>query len=102
MANTIHLKDNRRAPRRPMRYTAWITVDGKEMHGCALADISDTGARIDIEGAEKMPEQFFLLLSRRHNAATPRRICRVVWRKPGQLGVTFERRFVPTEAPASA
>ena len=102
MSNPIHLKDNRRAPRRPMRYTAWITVDGKEMHGCALADISDTGARIDVENAADLPDQFFLLLSRRHNAATPRRICRVVWRKPGQLGVRFERRFIPADAPASA
>lgn len=85
-----------------MRYTAWITLDGKEMHGCALADISDTGARIDVEKAEELPDQFFLLLSRRHTLTTPRRICRVVWRKPGQLGVRFERRFVAADTPADA
>jgi hypothetical protein len=58
------------------------------LHGCALSDISDTGARIDVEDAKTIPDHFVLLLSGNGKA---RRKCRVVWRKATQIGLTFER-----------
>lgn len=82
------MKDKRRAVRRAMRYTAWLTLEGDELHGCALSDISETGARIAIEDSDRVPDRFMLLLS--GNGAA-RRVCKVVWRQPGQIGVTFER-----------
>ena len=70
-----------------MRYSAWLALDGDQLHGCALHDISDTGARIDVEDAEAVPDRFVLVLS---GNGSPRRQCRVVWRQPNQIGVTFE------------
>jgi hypothetical protein len=79
-------KEQRKAARRPMRYTAWIAIAPKKMHGCVLSDISETGARIDIDDSAIVPDRFPLFLSRNGSA---RRVCTVVWRKPKQLGVTF-------------
>jgi hypothetical protein len=79
-------KDQRKAPRRPMRYSAWIATAPKKLHGCVLSDISETGARIDVEDSKIVPDRFPLFLSRKGSA---RRVCTVVWRKPKQVGVTF-------------
>jgi len=84
------LNDKRRATRRPIRYTAWIKLEDKELRGCVLADISDTGARLDVESVEGIPDEFILQLSSR---GTAKRKCRVVWRKDDQLGVTFDRKL---------
>jgi hypothetical protein len=73
-----------------MRYTAWVALKGEKQHGCVLADISDTGARLDVEDAEKLPDKFVLLLSSR---GPPKRKCRVIWRAPHQRGVAFDRRL---------
>ncbi len=83
-------KDKRKSRRRPMRYTAWVELNPRDLHGCVLSDISDTGARIDVEDSKTVPDQFLLLLS---GNAKAKRICRVVWRKPRQVGVKFERRL---------
>lgn len=85
------INDKRKAARRPMRYAAWIALRPTQLHGCALYDISETGARIDVEDAKSVPDEFFLLLSGNGKA---RRKCRVVWRKPKQIGVTFSRPLI--------
>ena len=81
-------KDKRKAPRRPIRYTAWIELGPDELHGCVLSDISEHGARIDIDETKPIPDNFTLMLSSNGSA---RRKCKVVWRKPRNIGVTFER-----------
>jgi hypothetical protein len=63
-------------------------VTAEQRLGCVVSDISDTGARIDVQDSNAIPDQFVLLLS--SNGAA-RRFCRVVWRKPTQMGVKFER-----------
>jgi hypothetical protein len=83
-------KDKRKALRRQMRYTAWVAVEGEPLHGCVLADISDTGCRIDVDDSKPVPDSFMLLLAL--NGAAKRK-CRVVWRKERQIGVTFERKL---------
>ena len=88
------LIDKRRAARRLMRYTAWIAVAPGKLHGCVLSDISETGARIDVENSEIIPERFPMFLSR--NGAA-RRVCTVVWRKPKQVGVTFATRLAAAD-----
>ena len=90
------MKDKRRAPRRPMRYTAWIALAPGKLHGCVVADISDTGGRLDVENADAVPETFTLWLA--SNGST-RRKCRVVWRQKRQVGVAFDRAvFDPEQA----
>lgn len=88
------LKDQRKAPRRLMRYTAWIAIAPKKLHGCVLSDISETGARIDVEDSKIVPDRFPMFLSRNGSA---RRVCTVVWRKPKQVGVTFATRLAAAD-----
>lgn len=59
-----------------------------------LSDASDLGACIDAEDAAIVPDRFTLLLSGNGKA---RRTCRVVWRKPRQVGVKFEPRAAGRE-----
>jgi hypothetical protein len=87
-------KDQRRSRRRTMRYHAVLVLDGDAVQGCTLSDISDTGARIDVETAEQLPDSFTLILS---GNGAPQRKCRVVWRQPTQVGVNFEMRLPPQE-----
>jgi len=84
------MKEKRSARRQPMRYSAWVAPTPKHRFGCLVSDVSQTGARIDMSDAKEVPDTFVLLLS--SNGAA-RRFCRVVWRKPQQIGVKFERSF---------
>lgn len=81
--------DKRKAPRKPLRYAAWIALSDQQRANCFLADISDSGARLDVEDGARIPDRFVLLLAQ-HNA--PKRYCTVIWRETNQLGVRFERR----------
>ncbi|HZS63828.1 MAG TPA: PilZ domain-containing protein [Xanthobacteraceae bacterium] len=99
-------KENRKKIRRPMHYTAWIGLDGAPRRGCTVADISETGARLQIDTPLELPEIFKLLLSG-HGAIYRR--CRVVWRSDNEVGVEFEKtpsRFArgapPTKTPERA
>jgi hypothetical protein len=91
-------KDKRKDRRQPMRYMAWIALAPNDLHHCLVSDASTSGARIDIKDAEKFPDHFLLFLS---NNGSARRICRVVWRNPNQLGVRFERSMAAAEKPAT-
>jgi len=82
------LKNNRKSRRQKVRYTAWLLLDGNQLHGCVLSNASDHGACIDVEDSKVVPGKFTLLLS---SSGKARRKCRVVWRKPQQLGVKFEQ-----------
>ncbi len=73
-----------------MRYQAMLALDGNVQRPCILSDISDTGARIDVESADELPDSFVLLLS---GNGSPRRNCHIVWRKPNNVGVNFEGRL---------
>jgi len=79
--------DKRKARRHRMRHDAWLVLDGGERCECALSDVSDRGARINVHDSETIPDNFLLLLAQ--NGAARRR-CRVIWRKPQQIGVKFE------------
>jgi len=82
------ISEKRAARRQPLRYTAWLAVTAEQRIGCVVSDVSETGARIDVQDSKIIPDHFVLMLS---SSGAARRICRVVWRKPTQLGVKFER-----------
>jgi hypothetical protein len=82
------LTNNRKSRRQQIRYTAWLLLDDNQLHGCVLSNASDHGACIDVEDSKLVPDKFMLLLS---SSGKARRKCRVVWRKPQQLGVKFEQ-----------
>jgi hypothetical protein len=86
--------DQRRSRRRQMRYTAWVSLPEDVRHGCVLSDISDHGARLEVEDSKVIPDRFFLLLS---GNGLARRACNVIWRKPTQIGVQFERKGAPID-----
>ena len=70
-----------------MRRDAWLVLESGERCDCAVSDISDRGARINVHDIDSIPDSFVLLLA--ENGAA-RLECRVIWRKPQQLGVKFE------------
>jgi hypothetical protein len=88
-------KDMRKSRRRAMHYTAWIVTKDGGKQGCALADISTHGARIEVMDGAKVPEKFVLFFSLR---GKPRRACHVVWRKERQIGVAFDKQLPKAEA----
>jgi hypothetical protein len=66
---------------------AWISVgDGLQLRNCTLIDISDSGAKVELEGNDDIPDIFSLWLSRHGH---PRYSCRVVWSQKNKIGVTF-------------
>ena len=87
-------KDKRKSPRRHMRYSAWIAAKPGELRACALSDISESGARIDVDDSKTIPDRFQLFLS--SNGAA-RRSCTVVWRKGRQIGVSFGKKLAAAD-----
>jgi hypothetical protein len=84
--------DKRKSVRRPVQYTAWIARKDQPLEGCVLSDVSDKGARLDVENPESVPDEFMLFLSSR---GTPRRRCSVAWRTQTQIGVKFDEPSAP-------
>lgn len=83
----------RRKPRRQFHYNASVLTDDKTPpQPCAIADISETGARLVLQTEGELPDRFMLLLTRDGKA---RRICRIIWREGLTVGVEF-----PQPAPA--
>jgi hypothetical protein len=76
----------RRKPRRQFHYNTSVLISEERLCPCAIADISETGARLVLETECDLPERFMLLLSRNGEA---RRICRLVWRSGLMVGVEF-------------
>jgi hypothetical protein len=76
----------RRKPRRPFHYNAAVLTEDNQLHRCAIADVSETGARIQLETDWELPERFLLLLTR---GGGTRRLCRKVWRDGLMVGVEF-------------
>ena len=80
-------KDKRRSRRRALRRSAWVALGPNDLHGCTLSDISDVGARIELDDPRTIPDHFMLFLS---NNGAARRSCDVVWRNSQQVGVRFD------------
>ena len=82
--------NKRSAKRQRIRYPAWVMPTPDQRIDCFVTDVSETGARIQVDDAASLPECFALLLS---NNGAPRRFCRAIWRKPHEIGVKFARTF---------
>ena len=80
------LKEKRKTQRQAARYIAWVPLIGGHRHVCVVSDATDSGARIDLQDTNILPDSFVLMLT--INGAA-RRYCRVLWRKPNQVGVKF-------------
>ena len=82
--------EKRRAKRQSLYLPATISVGADQGLACSVHDVSETGARIETARPEAVPDRFTLLLTPH---GFPRRECRVVWRREGLLGVTFDKRL---------
>ncbi len=77
----------RKKPRRQFHYNAQILIDQKSPPiACSISDISESGARLSLEGEQALPDTFMLLLTRNGGA---RRQCRMIWRDGLTMGVEF-------------
>jgi hypothetical protein len=87
LGNFRNRAELRKKPRRQFHYAARILA-GKNTPpiACSISDISESGARIALEGDGELPDNFILLLTADGGA---RRRCRVVWRDGPSVGVEF-------------
>jgi len=65
-----------------------MAIDGTWRRPCTMEDVSETGARLTVDGSiEGLPlKEFFLLLSTMGNAY---RRCQLAWVNGDQVGVFF-------------
>jgi hypothetical protein len=77
----------RKKPRRQFHYNASLLIEGEKLPcPCAIIDVSESGARLQLEADCELPERFILLLTKGGEA---RRHCRLVWRDGLFVGVAF-------------
>ena len=75
--------DRRKTMRRKVLDNALIRF-GHDSATCAILDLSEAGAALDIGAQTSIPDQFTLVVPRTKTYA-----CNVIWRKPGRIGVSF-------------
>jgi hypothetical protein len=86
-ASPMH-NERRKSTRKHVRYPVWVCESGDAApKSCFLHDISASGARLEIDAPERLPERFVLLLTRDGRVQRP---CRAVWRAVRHVGVQFE------------
>jgi hypothetical protein len=79
----------RKNPRRQFHYNASIVIEGgTHPIPCAIVDVSDSGARLQLEDENDLPDHFVLNLTKSGKA---RRHCKLVWRNGLFMGVQFPR-----------
>ncbi len=69
-----------------------VGPDGSGLVSCRMLDVSGTGARLEVKGADSLPDQLVLVLS--HDGRL-RRQCSVVWRSETAIGVEFAANGLP-------
>ena len=73
-------------------------IDGTWRRNCILQDVSDTGARLTVDGSVEglNLKEFFLLLS---STGLAYRRCELAWVNGDQVGATFIRQNEKKKAP---
>ena len=77
----------KRAPRHSVNLNGWIRQTGLfAVQRCRVIDVSRTGARLEVENNDNIPDNILLVFSR-SDLGSP---AIVVWRRGTQIGVKFE------------
>ena len=77
----------RKSKRRYVHHGArLVSGDGSALGECFMADLSATGARLQVKQPATLPDEFILLLS---HTGQLRRKCSVTWRAETEVGVKF-------------
>lgn len=80
-------KEQRKKPRRDVDLPGFLyTPDGWPVGCCTLQDVSETGARLEVQGDHELPSRLILCLSR---STQVRRYCEVVWTTGREAGIRF-------------
>jgi hypothetical protein len=80
-------KDARADPRVTVGRCGWFVHRiGEQLRECVVWDESKTGARLVVEAADTIPNEFYIYTSLEF---VSRRHCRVVWRSKKEIGVEF-------------
>ena len=83
---TGNIEDNRAARRqRVLKQGKILLATGLTGTDCTVRDISETGARLLCGDSAILPDEFRLV----YTAERTMRDVKVMWRKPGQIGVQF-------------
>ena len=82
--------EQRRSIREVVSFPAWISIstenDGSGALPCAVLDVSEHGARLEIAGAANLPDFVYLNLTK---DGSRRRRCQIAWRSDEQIGVCY-------------
>ncbi len=77
--------ERRLSPRRNTMIEALIVFGGGQRYmACIIRDLSETGARLEVDKVIGVPNTFDLMAPGHHPHA-----CRVVWRALREIGVQF-------------
>ncbi|KJC55719.1 hypothetical protein UP10_38645 [Bradyrhizobium sp. LTSPM299] len=79
----IVLSDRRKSARRKVLDTALVRFGDLSM-SCALRDVSETGAAIQVAAQSEVPDEFRLIVPRGKTV-----LCRAIWRQGAWIGVSF-------------
>ena len=80
-------KDKRKSVRKPQNADAWIRSDGTfAVRPCKVIDLSNSGIRISIDGADRLMGAFVFMAARGSSSG---RRARVKWRRGAQIGAEF-------------
>lgn len=78
------MEEHRRASRSRMLKSGKIHL-GKHAVPCTVHNLSDTGAKLQVQTTEGLPSEFVFSMPER-----PPRECEVVWRNEAKLGIRFK------------
>ena len=78
------MNESRRTNRRRVLKSAIIEFD-RSAYSCAVRNLSEVGAALDVPYAVTIPHEFKLTM----HSDQMNRHCRVIWRKENRLGVEF-------------
>ena len=77
----------RQGPRRALNRPAWLICEqSPQPILCLLVNISDRGARLQVQPDTSLPEQFDLAISLDRSIT---RHCKLIWRDGAAVGVRF-------------
>lgn len=80
------IRKEKRAARHKLHREAWLTLGGFARRRCEVLDLSTTGARLRVEGADIPGDNLGLSMTFDvHKSAR----CRLVWRDKNIIGVEF-------------
>jgi hypothetical protein len=91
------MQEKRKKPRRDIQRAVHVLVPNQPPLPCALLDVSQSGARLDVPETAQLPEYFVVVLSEHI-----RRWARVMRRSGRQVGIRFvaEPQSTGSEPPA--